>query len=165
MIDESFHLTPLDVRRYEFGRSLRGYDAERVDQFRDQVADELERLGRLNLELEEKNRTLGEQLRSFIERDKAINEALVSAQELRAQMRGQADKECELLLRETRAEAAKIIDEARAQVRKLEEEFSALDRMRRGYLTQLRMHAERHLAEVAAVEAGNGSDARARDEG
>ena len=157
MIDESFHLTPLDVRRYEFGRALRGYDAERVDQFREQVAEELERLGRLNLELEEKTRAFNEQLRSFSERDKAINEALVSAQELRADMKGHAEKECELLLREARAEAGRIIDEARGQVRKLEEEFAALDRMRRGYLAHLRMHAERHLAEVAAAEAGSGA--------
>ena len=31
-MDETFHLTPLDVRRYEFGRALRGYDPERVEQ-------------------------------------------------------------------------------------------------------------------------------------
>ena len=48
MMDETFHLTPLDVRRYEFGTALRGYDRERVDQFREQVATELERLGRIN---------------------------------------------------------------------------------------------------------------------
>ena len=30
MTDEIFHLTPLDVRRYEFGRVLRGYDPQRV---------------------------------------------------------------------------------------------------------------------------------------
>ena len=48
MMDETFHLTPLDVRRYEFGKALRGYDPERVDQFREQVAEELERLSRLN---------------------------------------------------------------------------------------------------------------------
>ena len=47
MIDETFHLTPLDVRRYEFGKALRGYDPERVNQFRDQVAEELERLSRV----------------------------------------------------------------------------------------------------------------------
>ena len=43
MIDETFHLTPLDVRRYEFGRAMRGYDPARVDQFREQVAEEMER--------------------------------------------------------------------------------------------------------------------------
>ena len=31
MIDDAFHLTPLDMRRYEFGTALRGYDNVRVD--------------------------------------------------------------------------------------------------------------------------------------
>ena len=45
-MDNAFHLTPLDVRRYDFGSALRGYDKARVDQFREQVAVELERLAR-----------------------------------------------------------------------------------------------------------------------
>ena len=40
MTDESFRLTPLDIRRYDFGNALRGYDRTRVDQFRDQVAED-----------------------------------------------------------------------------------------------------------------------------
>ena len=43
MKDESFHLTPLDARRFDFGKSLRGYDPERVEHFRAQVAEELGR--------------------------------------------------------------------------------------------------------------------------
>ena len=39
MADESFHLTPLDIRRYDFGSALRGYDRARVDQFREQAAN------------------------------------------------------------------------------------------------------------------------------
>ena len=81
MNDESFHLTPLDVRRMEFSRTLRGYDPERVDEFREQVADELERLTRSNQELEQKARAFHEQLKSFRERDKALNDALVHAQQ------------------------------------------------------------------------------------
>jgi DivIVA domain-containing protein len=163
MIDETFHLTPLDVRRYEFGRSMRGYDPERVDQFREQVADELERLSRLNVDLETRARGFHEQLKSFRERDKAINEALVSAQQLRSQMKEQAEKESELILREARAEAARVLDEARNDIRRLEDEFASLDRMRRGYLAQLRMHAERQLAEISAAETQNGPSSRASD--
>ncbi|MCE5191758.1 MAG: DivIVA domain-containing protein, partial [Actinomycetia bacterium] len=37
-------LTPLDIHHKEFGRSLRGYNEAEVDEFLDQVADELERL-------------------------------------------------------------------------------------------------------------------------
>ena len=39
MTDESFHLPPLDIRRFDFGSALRGYDRVRVDQFREQVAN------------------------------------------------------------------------------------------------------------------------------
>ena len=152
MIDDTFHLTPLDVRRYEFGKALRGYDPERVNQFRDQVAEELERLSRVNQELEAKARGFHEQLRAFRERDKAINEALVSAQQLRKDIREQADKESQLIIREARAEADRIIEDARQEIRRMEDQIASLDRARRAYLAQLRMVVERQLAEISAAE-------------
>jgi DivIVA domain-containing protein len=152
MSDEIFHLTPLDVRRYEFGRVLRGYDPERVDQFKEQVADEMERLTRMNQELEAKARSFHEQLKSFRERDKALNEALVSAQELRSQMRDQAERESQLLLREAQAAADRALVDANAQIRRAYDEISALDRARRTYLAQLRVFIEHQLAEIAAAE-------------
>ena len=97
MSDEAFHLTPVDARRFDFGSALRGYDKTRVDQFRDQVADELERLSRVNQELEAKAKGFHEQLRAFRERDKALNDALISAQQLRAETREQADREAQLI--------------------------------------------------------------------
>jgi DivIVA domain-containing protein len=152
MIDETFHLTPLDVRRYDFGKALRGYDPERVNQFRDQVAEELERLTRVNQDLDNKARGFHEQLRAFRERDKAINEALVSAQQLRGEIREQAEKEGQLVIREARAQAEALIDEARSEVRRIEDQLAALDRARRAYLAQLRVLIERQLSEVTAAE-------------
>ena len=155
MMDETFHLTPLDVRRYEFGKALRGYDPERVNQFRDQVAEELERLSRLNQELEAKARGFHEQLRAFRERDKAINEALVSAQQLRGDIREQADKEAQLIIREARAEADSIIEDARGEIRRMQEGVAGLEHSQRAYLAQLRSMVERHLAEITAAEQTN----------
>ncbi|HEV8447746.1 MAG TPA: DivIVA domain-containing protein [Gemmatimonadaceae bacterium] len=155
MMDETFHLTPLDVRRYEFGKAIRGYDPERVNQFRDQVAEELERLSRLNQELEAKAKGFHEQLRAFRERDKAINEALVSAQQLRGDIREQADKEGQLIIREARAEADRIIEDARGEIRRMQEGVAGLEHSRRAYLAQLRSMVERHLAEIAAAEQTN----------
>lgn len=153
MTDELFHLTPLDVRRYEFGRKVRGYDPERVDQFREQVADELERLTRVNQELEQKARAFHDQLKSFKERDKALNEALVSAQQLRAEIRDQSEREAQLVLREAQAEAERVLASAQADIRRVEDELAALERFRRNYLTQLRAFVERQLAEITAAEA------------
>ena len=152
MIDETFHLTPLDARRYEFGKALRGYDPERVNQFRDQVAEELERLARVNQELEAKAKGFHEQLRAFRERDKAINEALVSAQQLRNEIREQAEKEAQLIIREARADAERLMDEARSEVRRIEDQLATLERNRRSYLAQLRLMIERQLSEVMVAE-------------
>jgi DivIVA domain-containing protein len=154
MTDESFHLTPLDIRRYDFGsKAFRGYDAQKVEDFRNQVADELERLTKLNQELDAKAKGFHEQLRAFRERDKALNDALVSAQQLRSEMREQADREAQLILREARGEAERIVDASRSEIRKLESELVQLDKSRVTYIAQLRAVIERQLAELGALHA------------
>jgi DivIVA domain-containing protein len=163
MIDETFHLTPLDVRRYEFGKALRGYDPERVNQFRDQVAEELERLSRINQELEARARGFHEQLKAFRDRDKALNDALVTAQQLRGDIREQADREAQLILREARAESDRIMEGARSESRRIEDQLASLERSRRAFLAQLRLMIERQLAEVIAAEQVPGPDASLRD--
>ncbi|HEX03793.1 MAG TPA: DivIVA domain-containing protein, partial [Bacteroidetes bacterium] len=45
-------LTPLDVRKQEFGRQMRGYDQDEVRGFLDAVADEYEAATRENKELQ-----------------------------------------------------------------------------------------------------------------
>ncbi len=151
-MDEAFHLTPLDVRRYDFGRALNGYNRERVDQFRDQVAEELERLVRINQDLDAKARSFHEQLRHFRERDKAMNEALVSAQQLRGELREQAEREAQLVVREAAAEGERLVETARVEMRRMEEELDALDRSRRTYLAQMRTLIARQLSEVEASD-------------
>lgn len=153
MTDEAFHLSPLDVRRWDFGaKAFRGYDEKKVEDFRAQVADELERLTRLNQDLEAKARGFHEQLRAFRERDKALNDALVSAQQLRAEMREQAEREAQLILREARAEAERHVEAARAEIRRLESDLASLEKARLTYVAQLRALVERHLAELNATE-------------
>lgn len=153
MSDESFHLTPLDIRRYDFGaKSFRGYDEKKVEDFRNQVAEELERLTRLNQELDSKARGFHEQLRAFRDRDKALNEALVSAQQLRSEIREQAEREAQLILREARAEGERQLDAIRNDTRQLEADIVGLEKSRRAFIGQLRQIAERQLAELAAAE-------------
>ena len=151
-MDETFHLTPLDVRRYDFGKSLRGYDPERVEQFREQVAEELERLTRTSQDLEQKAKGFHEQLRAFRERDKALNDALVSAQQLRGEIRESSEREAALIVREARAQAESEIEHARGEIRKLELHLVEIERARRTHLTQMRVAAERQLAEISAAE-------------
>lgn len=155
MTDENyqgFHLTALDARRYDFGNALRGYDRSRVDQFRDQVAEELERLARSNQELDQKARNFHEQLKAFRERDKALNEALVSAQQLRGEIREQAEREAQLIVREAQQEADRQLQSVRDEVARAQQELQGLWRSRRSYVAQLRNQLERQLAELNSTE-------------
>ena len=153
MTDDAFRLTPVEIRNWPFHKALRGYDPASVEEFRTLVAEELERLSRVNQDLDARGRNLVEQLRAFRERDKALNDALVTAQQLRAEIREQAEREAQLILREARAEGERLQDAARAEVRKLEAELAALEKTRRAFMGQLRPLAERQLQELDAAEA------------
>lgn len=152
MTDDAFHLTALDARRYDFGNALRGYDRARVDQFRDQVAEELERLSRSNQELEAKARNFHEQLRAFRERDKALNDALISAQQLRGEIREQAQREAQLIIREAQGEAERSLEALRAEIRRAEDELQQLWRNRRSYIQQLRNLMERQIHDLESAD-------------
>jgi DivIVA domain-containing protein len=153
MMDDSFRLTSVDVKHHDFRPArLGGYDKSSVEEFRDRVAEELERLTRANQELEAKAKGFHEQLRAFRERDKALNDALISAQQLRAEIREQAEREAQLILREARAEGERLLEGTRAEIRKLELELTQLEKSRRAYLGQLRAIVERQLAELDATE-------------
>src|SRR5438445_1940332 len=113
MNDEAFTLTPLDIRKQEFRKSLRGYDKLGVEDFRMRVADALERANRERQVLEERGNALTEQLRVFREREKAMNEALVAAQQLRQDTRAAAEREGQLILREAEAHANRLLDQSK----------------------------------------------------
>ena len=113
MSDDAFRLTPLDVRTQEFVGALRGYERGQVDHFKLQVAEELERLTRDRMQAEERLRSAQEQLKVFRERERAMNDALVAAQQLREDSRQQAEREAELILKEAQAEAHRIVAQAR----------------------------------------------------
>ena len=87
MNDDVFRLTPLDLRKQEFKKAMRGFDQAEVEDFRARAADELERAVRERLALEEKLKGQEEQLVAFRAREKAMNDALVAAQQLRAETR------------------------------------------------------------------------------
>ncbi len=159
-------LTPLDVRnkRGDFKRQLRGYDPEEVDVFLELVAERLEDLVRESIKLRERAEILTQQVNSQSGREQAVQEALVSAQELRADIRGQAEREAGLVLKEAESAARHKLAEAEAEARaklreterQLEQGKTALEEMERN--RKLFLRAYRHLLEremdVVEVEEG-----------
>lgn len=148
-------LTPLDVRkkRGDFGRRFRGYDREEVDGYLELVAERLEELVRENLALRERVEGLAAQVAAFLERERAVQEAIITAQRLRDEIHGQAQREAELLRRETQAEIERVRTAADRLVEERRAELAELGRKRTRFLVQWRAFLERQVEELELEEA------------
>jgi len=156
MNDEAFNLTPHDIRKQDFRKTLRGYDTLGVDDFRVRVADALERAIRERQILEERVNALTEQLRVFREREKAMNEALVAAQQLRQDSRAAADREGQVILREAEAAARRLLDEAKNAESAVKTRMAETERQFQQYVGGFRALLERQLAELRALDGHRG---------
>jgi DivIVA domain-containing protein len=164
MTDESFHLSAHDVRHQEFHKSLRGYEPVQVDDFKERIAQELDRLYRERGQLNDRLQSMIEQLKVFRDRERAMNDALIAAQQLRADVQTQADKEADLILDRARGQAEQVLAEAKREAQRIVDQANgdeqrllyANETVRRqflAYVTSYRRLLERELAELDAVAA------------
>jgi DivIVA domain-containing protein len=154
-------LTPLEVRKKkgDFRRALRGYESALVDDFLDLVADRIEQLLRDNAALTERLTGLDRRNAEYRDRERALTDALVTAQEMREEIRAQTEREAELALRTSSQEAEARVREAeqRAEtvVRAAEQQAEAVIREAEQRAQTLVRESEQHAATtVRAAEQG-----------
>ncbi len=145
-------LTPLDVRkkRGDFRKGIRGYDPQEVDSFLELVAERFEEIVKENMALTEVNDRLSGQVSSQEGRLKAVQEALVTAQELRAEVKKQAEREAELIRQEAEAKSDKVLGELGRRVEESRSLLRELERKRLRYVHSYRRLLEGEMDAVAA---------------
>jgi cell division initiation protein len=151
-------LTPLDIRQQQFTvRMLRGLDAHEVDTFLDEVAEDYETLLRENALLKEQVAALEERTRGVGDREKALQETLLTTQKLADEIRENARREAQLIVREAELRGDKLMEEARAEEARIRTDLHTLKRARRQLLEDLRMtvgHYQRLLEEESVDDDG-----------
>ncbi len=133
-------LTPVDINNKEFRRAMRGYNEDEVDKFLDQLARDYEHSLRKNLDLEEALQQKEAQIKQYRNLEETLNNTLVMAQKTAEEVKENAAREAQLLLREARAEAEEIIRQATAQKEALEFEQAELRQSLAGFKTQLKAY-------------------------
>lgn len=147
-------LTPLEVRQKkgDFRRVLRGYDPELVNDFLDLAADRMEELVKENMTLRESVEAVQAEVVAYRQKEQALSDALMTAQQLREDARAHAEKEGELVLREARVAAQAAREEAARQIVREEETLRQV-RARRGQMVEsFRRLLERELSQLAVIE-------------
>lgn len=146
-----FELTPVDIRGQQFRKVILGYVPDEVEDFKERLAQEMERHIREKAQLEDRLTGFREQLKAFREREKAMNDALVAAQALKSQMAEAAQRESDLTVREAGLEADKIVERARAAEASIGGDIVTLQRQFATYVAAFRRLLERQMAEVDAI--------------
>ncbi|MFF2876773.1 DivIVA domain-containing protein [Gottfriedia sp. NPDC057991] len=138
-------LTPLDIHNKEFGKSFRGYDEDDVNEFLDQVIKDYELVIREKKQLEEQILDMKERLKHFSTIEETLNKSILIAQEAAEDVKGSAQKEAKLIIKEAEKNADRIINEALIKSRKVTIEFEELKKQSKVFRTRLRMAIETQL--------------------
>ena len=89
-------ITPHDIRQQQFtSKMLKGYDPQEVDAFLDDVAEDYEAVLKETALLKEQMAAIEERSRGVAEREKSLQETLVTTQRLAEEMKAAARREAD----------------------------------------------------------------------
>ena len=119
-------LSPVDIRQQQFTiKRFRGFDPQEVDTFLDDVAEEFEGLLRENAALREQLVSHEERSRGLGETEKTLMDTLVTTHRMADEMKENAKRDAQLLLREAALSGEKLIEELRATVERYDRTLAA----------------------------------------
>ena len=137
-------LSPLEITQREFGRKIRGLDPEEVRAFLEQVAEEMTRLLQQTTDQTSLAQRLEAQVRSYQEREDAVRDTLVTAQKMTDDIKGNAKREADLIIKEAELRAEKLLEQAHQKLGQVQAEIAELRRQRDLFAARLRGHLKTH---------------------
>jgi cell division initiation protein len=131
-------LTPLDIRKQEFRKTLRGFDPIEVQTFLEMVGEEYEQLLEKNKQLNHRLIELETKLKDYQENEKNLRETLLNVQEVKKQSEESSRRQADLLIKESELKALEIIEIARKQARQMRDEVSILRSQKESFINRIR---------------------------
>jgi len=155
-------LTPLDIRKQTFRKTMRGFDPEDVRVFLDLIADEYEQILQENGMLNEKVRHLSDQIERYHTMEKTLQNSLLTAERVSEEARERARLEADAVVADARQRGERILEDSRERLRQLSRHVQELHREKDLFLQRflsfldgqmqfLRAH-EGELHEIDAID-------------
>lgn len=157
------NLTPTEIRNRDFKqRWLGGFDMDEVDAFLKTVAVEFEALVNENAELSARVKSVEGELNEFRQKRQLLEDAILSAQKIIDDMRANAKKEAELILKDAEMQADQWVAAANTQVIEIKREIRELEMLRKEYELKFRALVESHLELLDMVDGSEKREPRPR---
>jgi len=131
-------LTPLEIKKQEFRKALRGFDPIEVQTFLEMVAEEYEKLLEENKMLNQRIIELDTKLKDYLETEKTLRETLLNVQEVKKQSEESSRRQADLIIKEAELKALEIMENARKQARQMRDEVNWLKSQKESFINRLR---------------------------
>jgi cell division initiation protein len=145
-------VTPADVRQQSFTVRFRGFDPQEVDAFLEDVAEDLEAALKENALLREQLAAMEERTKGVAERERLLQETLVTTHRVAEEMKESARRELEMHLREGELQREKLLEAARTEEAHIRSEVQTLKRTRRQMVEELRATLDTYQRWIAEFD-------------
>ena len=135
---DAMRITPLDIQQMVFKVSFRGYDKEEVNRFLEELAQTVESLNRDNAVQREKIIFLEQQLAELKRTEATLSSTLLSAQSLAEDVKRNAQREADLVIKEAELKAGELIRQARVELTDTQRDLSSIQKQRLLMVERLR---------------------------
>ena len=131
-------ITPLDIQQMVFKASFRGYDKEEVNRFLEELAQTIESLNRDQAIQREKIVFLEQQLAELKRTEATLSSTLLSAQSLAEDVKRNAQREADLVIKEAELKASELLRQAGVELTDTQRDLSSLQKQRLLMVERLR---------------------------
>jgi cell division initiation protein len=145
-------ITPLEIKRQQFKKGMRGYDTVEVETFLEMLSNEVEQLLKENKDMRDKAIELETQLADYRNMEKTLQQTLMQAQEASGKSIENSRKEASLILQEAELKASQIVEKARLDFARAKEEISTLRARKDSILSKLKVLLKSEIDLISALE-------------
>ena len=154
-------ITPLEIKRQQFKKTMRGYDTIEVETFLEMVSNEQEDLIHGNRAQKDKIIELETQLSDYKNIERSLQQTFIQAQETSGKSIENSKREAEIIVKEAEVKASQIVEKARLDFAHVKEEISQLKARKESVLSKLKVLLSSELNLIRALdidEDGNKKD-------
>ncbi len=139
-------ISPLDIRRQVFRKTMRGCDPEEVRTFLEMVANELENALQDKAMLGERCQMQEQRLEEYRQLEQSMRNSLVTADRIATESRDASEREAQRVVQDSHARAERILGDARERLQTLVQEIESLRAKREVFLQRFRGMLDSQLA-------------------
>ena len=154
-------ISPLNIKRQEFSKAIRGYNTDEVEAFLSKLSDEFESLQRENSTLTKELENAKEKLSEYRRIEKNLQDTLLKAQESSSKSIESTKRQSSLMVKEAEVKASQILEKAREDANEIRTAVIHLRDERDLIVSKLKsiIHSQAQLVELKLSSGKEQSDA------